>query len=450
MVSAAAVRGETLVSVVQSWEREVLATPESVSEWKRARSRRRFAADAVPADRRGKPGGKGPAGWRRKPADEDLLRFMTLHGVVSLRQAAHWFYGGKISTARHRVRSMEDAGLLTRNQDQPWAGVVLVPTLDGQTVGLETAEFPVSHSSLRGHMTVPANLLHRLLVADQTLSARARGRTVISERQIRMLEARDESQSHRFLQSVGVHYSADGVAAGVVPSRLTLIDEGPAGTTVVGERNTWLGLPVRTDWDNRVAPYSPQRSGLRFPDFIEVLESGELAAVEVEVATKSEARMKMLVDGYRSSLPSVEDVVDANGAPGKRLRRGQFRHCRWVVSPEVRVVLQGTTNFISGGHQDGLLQKLMPDVYAQNFDWSKQTDKLPVRVIAAMSEDTGVQYALDQRNLEPQYRCDYRTWLRWRRLWEAQIPADKRAVYTFARWIRTADNLEICRRLARG
>ncbi|GAA3144738.1 hypothetical protein GCM10020255_022370 [Rhodococcus baikonurensis] len=132
---------------------------------------------------------------------------------------------------------MEDAGLLTRNQDQPWAGVVLVPTLDGQTVGLETAEFPVSHSSLRGHMTVPANLLHRLLVADQTLAARARGRTVISERQIRMLEARDESQSHRFLQSVGVHYSSDGVAAGVVPSRLTLIDEGRRDDGCGGEEH---------------------------------------------------------------------------------------------------------------------------------------------------------------------------------------------------------------------
>src|SRR3546814_20130765 len=122
---------------------------------------------------------------------------MTLHGVVSLRQAAPWFYGGKISTARHRVRSMEDAGLLTRNQDQPWAGVVLVPTLDGQTVGLETAEFPVSHSSLRGHMTVPANLLHRLLVADQTLTARARGRPVLSERRIRMMKAHGERHAQR-------------------------------------------------------------------------------------------------------------------------------------------------------------------------------------------------------------------------------------------------------------
>ncbi|WP_137725826.1 hypothetical protein [Prescottella subtropica] len=430
---------------LEEWEREILATPEVPSRWRMARARRFYSADAVPAERRGKTGRKGPSGWRRKPADEDLLAFLTVHGVVSMRQAATWFYGGVMNTARQRIRSMEEAGLLTRNQDQPWAGPILTPTLDGQTIGLEAVEFPVSHASLRGHITVPANLLHRLLVSEHTLAARARGRQVISERQIRMLEARDETESHKFLQAVGAHYSHDGTTPGIVPSTLTVTESGPAGTVIVGERKTWLGLPVYTDFDHRTAPYSRQRSGIRYPDFIEVLDTGELVAAEVEVATKSEARMRMLVDGYRDSLPTVETYVDDTGATAARLRRGQFRHCRWITSPEVRAMLQGTTNFITGHHEPGLLQKAMPDVYKPDFDWTNQDDRRPVRVTAATSDDPGIQYALDQRDLEPQYRCDYRTWGRWRTVWEGVVPVEKRDAFTFTRWLRSGTNHADCR-----
>ncbi|WP_420879215.1 hypothetical protein [Rhodococcus sp. (in: high G+C Gram-positive bacteria)] len=434
---------------VEAWEREILETPEAPTRWRKARARRYFSAESVAPERRGKTGGRSPSGWRRKPADEDLLQFLTVHGVVSLRQASQWFYGGVMNTARQRVRAMEEAGLLTRNQDQPWAGPILTPTLDGQTIGLESVDFPVSHASLRGHITVPSNLLHRLLVSEYTLAARARGRKVISERQIRMLESRDETESHKFLQAIGAHYSPDGIAPGIVPSPLTVTESGPTGTVIVGERNTWLGLPVYTDFDHRTAPYSKQRSGIRYPDFIEVLDTGELVAVEVEVATKSEARMRMLVDGYRDCLPTVETFVDDAGQPSARLRRGQFRHCRWIASPEVRAMLQGTTNFITGHHEPGLLQKAMPDVYRPDFDWTNQDDRRPVRVAAATSDDPGIQYALDQRDLEPQYRCDYRTWGRWRTVWEDAVPVEKRAAYTFPRWLRSGSNHTECRRLSR-
>ncbi|WAL49668.1 hypothetical protein [Rhodococcus pyridinivorans] len=438
-----------LASTVEAWEYEMLTTPEVPTRWRQARARRRFSADALPPQKRGKSGGKGPSGWRRKPADEELLQFLTLHGVVSLRQAARWFYGGAMNTARYRVRLMEEAGLLTRHQDQPWASAVLVPTLDGQTIGLESAEFPVSHSTLRGHMSVPSNLLHRLLTAEHALAAQARGRRVISERQIRMLEARDETESHKLLQWMGAKYSSDGYTAGISPSTLTVTESGPDGTTVVGERNTWLGLPVYTDFDHRSAPYSQQRSGLRYPDFVEVLESGELAAVEVEVSTKSESRIRMLVDSYRDSLPKAEKYVDASGVEALRLRRGQFRHCRWIVSPEVRVLLQGSSNFLTGKHELGLLQKSMPDVYGPKFDWSNQDDRRPVRVVEAMSDDAGIQYALDQRALEPQYRSDYRSWSRWRSLWAEEVPAEKQSLYLFAWWLRSGDNHERCRQLTR-
>src|SRR5699024_3321815 len=163
---------------------------ENLSRARRERVRRDSQARSVRAVKRGRSTAKGLPGWRRLAEDEDLLRFLTVHGVVSLRQAAHWFYGGRYERARYRARLLEQAGLLVRHDQESWAGVILVPTLDGQKVGLESANFPVSHASLRGHMRVPSQLLHRLLVAEYTLAARAKGRRVISERQIRMLDAR--------------------------------------------------------------------------------------------------------------------------------------------------------------------------------------------------------------------------------------------------------------------
>ena len=69
-------------------------------------------------------------GWRRTARDEALLEFASLHGMVLLRQAAKWFYGGKQSTASQRVSKMVAAGLLNRDDGVPeWAGMVLTLSL---------------------------------------------------------------------------------------------------------------------------------------------------------------------------------------------------------------------------------------------------------------------------------------------------------------------------------
>lgn len=432
-----------MVRVVQRWEVDAESVPLAVSKAQRARSNRRATAGARSGVHRGD-------GWVRKPADEQLLEFMSLHGVINLRQASKWFYGGNFETARSRVRKMFDAGLVERYIDTPWAGVVLFPTLDGQTVGLGGKDHP-----LRKQLAVPRNLEHKLTVIDHALVSRSRGLHVISERQIRMFEARPVEEVHRYLAAHGARVSSDGVEPGIVPSTLTILREIAAsaggGFEVVGERKTWLGLPVRTPVDERMAPFGSQRSGLRIPDYIEVSPDGELVAVEVEIANKADRRLSAIVDGYRDASAYLEKVGEKpNGSPEIRVRRRQFRQCRWVCSPEVLVELQGTHDFLSKEHRPGVVQRSMPDVFKASFDWSKQGDKRPVQVLHVNADDVGVQFALDQRNLEPQYRCGYREWLQWRALWRAEIAESLQPRFPFTRWIRGDGKLQACRAATRN
>ncbi|MDN5757300.1 MAG: hypothetical protein L0H59_02025 [Tomitella sp.] len=435
-----------MVRVLSEAERQIVDSGPVVSPWMMARSRREYSAVRDVPVRRGTSSTGAPSGWRRKPADEDLLRFLTLHGVLSLRQAARWFYRGAHRTARYRAGVLEQAGLLRRHEVPGWAGVVLVPTLDGQTVGLASAEFPVSHAPLRGHMTVPNQLLHRLVVAELALGSRASGRRVISERQIRMLDARSEAETTRFLQHEGVVFSPDGQAPGVRPAELTITVEEQGRTILDGTRNTWVALPIRNAFDERTAPFTDQRSGLRYPDFLEVSEAGELVSVEVEISTKSEDRVRRLVEGYARSLPVVRTGGRPDGSQGRWLQRRQFRQVRWYTSPDVEYMLCGHTDLISGVHASGLVQQVMPAVFGADYDWRNQDKKLSVVVSQAASVEPGIQYALDQRSMEPQYQCDYRSWKIWQGQWRKDVPEQHRAVLTFPRWLRVDDNLAVCRR----
>lgn len=436
-----------MVRVLSEAESQAATVDPVVSPWRMARSRREYAAVRETPAKRGTRSAAGPSGWRRKPADEDLLRFLTVHGVVSLRQASRWFYRGAHRTARYRAGVLEQAGLLRRHEVAGWAGVVLVPTLDGQTVGLASAQFPVSHTALRGHMTVPSQLLHRLVVAEYALAARAAGRRVISERQIRMLDARDEEETKLLLQHEGVVFSSDGQAPGVRPVEVTVTGDDHGRTTVDGTRRTWVALPIRTGFDERTAPYAEQRSGLRYPDFIEVSDTGELVAVEVEISAKSDDRVRRLVDGYARSLPAVRGGRRPDGTDGKWLQRRQFRQVRWHTSPEVEHMLCGHTDLVSGEHHPGLVQKAMPAVFGADYDWRDQNSKGPLLVSPAASVEPGLQYALDQRSMEPQYQCDYRSWKIWQGEWAKNVPAEQRDVLTFPRWLRVGTHLADCRRI---
>lgn len=439
-----------VVRVVHKWEMDLESVPVAVSKARRARSlRRATVASAASKERvvdprlRGKRRGHG---WERSPRDEQLLEFVSLHGAMTQRQAAKWFYGGVEETARQRIQKMCESGLLETRVDVPWAGKVLIPTLDGQEVGLLNRDYSLPKKQL----SLPRNLEHKLTVVDQALISRSRGVHVISERQIRMFEARPAEVVTAYLQAHGAKVSADGIEPGIVPSTLTIVSEVAGGFDVVGERETWLALPIRTPLDERMAQFSTQCSGLRFPDFVEITAEGELVAVEVEIANKADARMAAIVEGYREALPYLEQVRKGDGATGRRIRRRQFRRTRWVCSPEVMVELQGTHDFVSGEHSPGLIQTLMPEVFGKNFDWSNQGETRPVQVLPVSADDVGVQYALDQRNLEPQYRCEYQEWVRWRALWQEELTEAARARYPFTRWIRATGKLQDCRDLTRA
>lgn len=413
----------------------------------RERERRELEKTEVPALTRGTTGSRRTSGWRRTPADEDLLRFLTVHGVITLRQAAHWIYASEYDSARFRARVLEQAGLVMRRDGGPWAGVVLVPTLDGQTIGLESAGFPVSHASLRRHMKMPVQLLHRLLVAEYTLAARATGRRVISERQIRMLNARDEAETQAFLAAEGVRFSADGVSEGIIPGTVTVTKESPGqGLQIIGERPTWVTLPVRTRFDQSTAPQSDQCSGLRFPDALEVTETGELVALEVEISGKAPDRLRPIVQAYTQSLPQVGQIKQPDGTTKPALIRRQFRQVKWIGTPDVMYMLRGHRDLHSGQHIPGMIQELMPTVFPADYDWASQKSGWPVQLLDAVSVDEGLQYALEQRVLDPQYRCDFQTWKRWQQVWKADVPEEDRVVFTFPRWLRVGTNHLDCMR----
>src|SRR5699024_3749917 len=115
--------------------------------------------------------------------------------------------------------------------------------------------------------------------------------------------------------AVGVRFSADGISEGITPGTVTVTEDIPGqGLQIVGERPTWVALPVRTPFDERTAPLSDQRSGIRFPDALEVTATGELVAIEVEVSGKAEDRLRMYVEGYKWSLPQVQNIRQPDGS----------------------------------------------------------------------------------------------------------------------------------------
>src|SRR5699024_7153157 len=199
-----------------------------------------------------------------------------------------------------------------------------------------------------------------------------------------------------------------------------------------------------TPFDERTAPLSDQRSGIRFPDALEVTETGELVAIEVEVSGKAEDRLRMYVEGYKWSLPQVQNIRQPDGSMRAGLVRRQFRQVQWHVTPDAGYMLRGHHDFKTGQPVPGMVQELMPHAFPTDYDWANQAKGRPMQVLDATSVDEGLQYALEQRVLDPQYRCDYGVWKRWRRFWQDDVAPEHRAVFTFPRWIRTGTNHASC------
>lgn len=314
-------------------------------------------------------------GWRRTPADEQLLEFAGAFGAVTLRHAAEHFYGGVWETARKRVQYMREAGLLERSDNLRWAGTVVFPT----AAGMAAAAAP-GLPELRALVPSEERMLHRLLVAEAALRMRARGVRVIAERQIRAVErANDEGRAAEALaRFCGVAVAGSPAAAelGVTVS-----------PTVDGNgRARWFGVPVGVTGE------------LHWPDFMAVV-GGRLVAVEMEITHKERWRMLQVLRGYKLAVEA-----------------GHIAQVLWEVTPDVQIQLEGRRG--SGGWEDGLLQELGFLESEQAPDWSVKGRPMVVR--AAQGRDEGVRYALSQKTLPPSLRCSYRQWQQWRGVWEQE------------------------------
>lgn len=431
------------------------------TRWHREQSSR--AASRAVGDRSGKA--RVGHGWRRTERDEQLLQFATLHGMVLLRQAAKWFYGGKESTASQRVSKMVQAGLLNRDDGVPaWAGVVLTPTMAGQRVGVQG--LPVFERLANRWLSVPDNLLHSALTADRMLLAESQGFRVLTERQIRLLDGEDLDVVKDFLTSpaVGAVFADGEFEPGIVPGRVWRAQSGPSGADrryvpVPSVLGAAYPLPTQSLDD-------PEPRSVRYPDFVQVHpDTGELIAVEIEIAGKANDRLAAIVDGYAKSVARL--VPDGYGAfrtrsvsrtdPGTGevvkvveplFRRHQFRQVHWMCVPETAKQLRGRMQ--SGVAGGGYIAAAMPDEF-RNADWRKQNRSRPMLVDEITADDPGVQYALDQRILHARYRCSYKRWMVWREVWEAHVEPRRRGVLPFSRWVmvprggrRQPSNLDLC------
>lgn len=336
-------------------------------------TRKRRAAAA----RRERPGvASGTArrdGWRRTPADEQLLEFAGAFGAVTLRHAAEHFYGGVWETARKRVQYMREAGLLERSDNLRWAGTIVYPT----AAGMSAAASP-GWPELRALVPSEERMLHRLMVAEAALRMRSRGVRVVSERQMRAVErANDGGRAAEALArfcGVAAPGSVVAAEAGVVVS-----------PTVDGTgRARWFGVPVGMAGE------------LHWPDFMAVV-GGRLVAVEMEITHKERWRMLQVLRGYKLSIEA-----------------GHLAQVLWEVTPDVQFQLEGRRT--ADGWEDGLLGELGFLESGQAPDWSERGRPMVVR--PAQARDDGVRYALSQKTLSPSLRCSHRQWQQWRQVWE--------------------------------
>lgn len=434
-----------MADVVSKADVDVADAELRFTRWRREKSNRVWSRQVGSASGTA----RGGHGWRRTVRDEQLLEFATLHGMVLLRQAATWFYGGNASTALKRVVKMEQAGLVNRDAGVPaWAGTVITPTRAGQKVGVQGLPPMFERLALRD-LSVPENLLHPALVADRLLVAMSQGVRVLTERQIRLMDREpDQDAVQEFLESVGVRFSVGETDPGVRPGRVFRRVYGADGqVTHTVPEVTYLSCAIASE---RQSATTETPTSVRFPDFVKVLASGELAAVEVEIATKASDRLQAIVVGYSKAVARlipdgrggvVRESVVERGEDGQErtvqrvaLRRGQFRQVEWVCTPEAKGLLWGRFNPRKGEWARGFVPASMPFEY-KSVQWASPPPNLPITVNDVVAHDSGVQYAVDQRSLPARYRCSYKRWLLWQEVWRREVPAADRPRKTFVKWV---------------
>ncbi|MDH6284612.1 hypothetical protein [Prescottella agglutinans] len=358
---------------------EFVESPSDVGSVGRvAMTRKRRAAAARSANQGVSSGTVRRHGWRRTPADEQLLDFAGRFGAVTLRHATEHFYGGVHETARKRVQYMCEAGLLERNDNLRWTGTVVYPTAAGMS-----AVRALGHPELRAITPSDERMLHRLLVAEAALRMQSRGVPVVSERQMRTVERAEDGgrAATDFAARSGIAVAGSGVAeeTGVV---VRPTDDGSG-------RARWFGIPVGV------------KGELHWPDFVAVA-GGRMMAVEVEIVMKERWRMLTVLRGYKMAIEA-----------------GHIAQVLWQVTPDVLVQLQGRRD--GDGWEDGLLQELGFLESGQVPDWTKRGQPMVVRLVEGADE--GTQYALSQKVLIPSMRSSYRQWKKWRAVWEDESPS---------------------------
>ena len=436
-----------MVQILPAWESELEDLEEGRSQYQQSRERRRRSRGEQSGLARGD-------GWWRDGRDMELLSFLSRFTVISVRQAARFFYDGSWETARQRIRKMVEAGLLERDNSMPWAGPVVWPTLDGQKAVLGSA-----HPLTTGVRPKASQMLHRLLITEQAAALVTSGREVFSEREIRMFETRGPSELSEWLSSRGVA-AGDGHGPGVVP---TVYEESVDATGAMARRERWLACVTM--------PAGSTRRVLRYPDLIEVTDDGELCAIEVELSDKEMSRLRGYVDGYRDSGPYM---VDDNGQPTVRYR--QFRYVRWLGSPSVRRQLvghKGGVHPVSGAPALGVIRESYGEqsnayvgdtsgVY-QRRGRSKQTGEIvtvPVEFdrhgvakgrpmsgeLIPVPADDGIAWRLNQQFMPDRMFCSLGEWGRWRDLWLEDLPelGTEPEALPFYRWISLKGNHERC------
>ncbi|AVZ77991.1 hypothetical protein SLUN_38855 (plasmid) [Streptomyces lunaelactis] len=216
-------------------------------------TRESASAYRVRAERRRRSRGTGEArgdGWVRTEADERLLAAATRYGTLTLRQAATAFWNGREETARARVRLMTEAGLLNRSAEVRWAGTVVWATERGARVagvGLGAPHPPGER------------LLHRLALADVGLALEAKGRIVLTEREVRTAEA--SGRAAELLADLGV------------PG----VHEGPREPLLA------VSAGVRA---------------VHWPDLVLVFPGEGVGAVEVELTAKTPSALRRILRAY--------------------------------------------------------------------------------------------------------------------------------------------------------
>lgn len=348
--------------------------------WDVARGRRRLTRGEDAGRRRG-------SGWERTAADEAVLQTTGRFGGMLLRQTSKHFYGGVEVTAKRRIGYMVDTGLLNRSDSSPWAGSVLWPTGEG----MRAAHSAASDVPLDAPPAMPSDerLMHQMLVVDWVLDNHhwfTDG--VLSEREFRTLErSPTDTAAADFAAQAGLH----------------------AQPVRQGERRRWFFLPM----------VATEGGSLHCPDLIGI-RGGALHAVEVEVSVKKKDRLLRALNAYKRAFQA-----------------GQFMSATWLVTPPVRAVIEGWLT-PAGEWRPGLLA----DPSLRMIDPAGPIPEgSPFRLVDVTTDDTGLQYALDQKSLPPSARCGLSTWKLWRSLWERDAPENM----PFTEWVTIP---EVAARLA--